>query len=101
MRKSNEVYWTTSLPKDHEALQALDAYCKEWGGLSRGEATRRLLMEWDKIQRGLPIAAWAPNVPSRPVEPVVSERVPHTSGALNKPPIANQAARAASRVLDD
>jgi hypothetical protein len=101
MRKSDEVYWTTSLPKDHEALQALDAYCKEWGGLSRGEATRRLLMEWDKIQRGLPIAAWLPNIPSRPVESIVSERAPGTSGAVNKLSISNQAARAASRVLDD
>ncbi len=101
MRKNDEVYWTISLPRDHEALQALDAYCKEWGGLSRGEATRRLLMEWDKIQRGLPIAAWIPNVPPRPVESIVSERAPRAPGMVNKSSTANQAARAASRVLDD
>ncbi|HYU72429.1 MAG TPA: hypothetical protein VEL31_07090 [Ktedonobacteraceae bacterium] len=58
-------------------------------------------MEWGKIQRGLPIAAWLPNIPSRPVEPVTSERAPRTLGAVNKPPSVNQTARAASRVLDD
>ena len=101
MRKSDEVYWTTSLPKDHEALQALDAYCKEWGGLSRGEATRRLLMEWDKIQRGLPISPWIPNGSSQPGEVAAPERAMRMPGIVKKPIIASQAARAASQVLDD
>ena len=101
MRKSDEVYWTISLPKDHEALQALDAYCKEWGGLSRAEATRRLLMEWSKIQRGQSISPWLPNVPSQPGEVAVLERAQRTPGMVNKPIIASQAARAASQVLDD
>jgi hypothetical protein len=101
MRKSDEVYWTISLPKDHEALQALDAYCKEWGGLSRAEATRRLLMEWCKIQRGQSISPWIPNGPSQPSEVAAPERALRTPGTVNKPVIASQAARAASQVLDD
>ena len=101
MRKSDEVYWTVSLPKDHEALQALDAYCKEWGGLSRAEATRRLLMEWCKIQRGQSISPWLPNVPSQPGEVATPEQVQRTLGTVNKPVRASQAARAASQVLDD
>src|SRR5450432_3359897 len=101
MRKSDEVYWTVSLPKDHEALQALDAYCKEWGGLSRAEATRRLLMEWCKIQRGQSISLWLPNSPSQPGEATVLEQTPRTQGTGNKPVRASQAAKAASQVLDD
>ena len=101
MRKSNEVYWTASLPKDHEALQALDAYCKEWGGLSRAEATRRILIEWSKIQRGQSISPWVPNVPSSLGASVASEQVPRTLGTIKKPLIVNQAAKAASQVLDD
>jgi hypothetical protein len=101
MRKSDEVYWTTSLPKDHEALQALDAYCKEWGGLSRAEATRRLLMEWSKIQRGQSISLWIPNGSSQPREVAAPERAMRMPGIVNKPIIASQAARAASQVLDD
>ena len=101
MRKSNEVYWTISLPKDHEALQALDAYCKEWGGLSWAEATRRLLIEWSKIQRGQSTSAWAPNAPSQAGSPTVPEHTRQTSGKTNKPVMARQAARAASQVLDD
>ena len=44
MRNSDEVYWTTSLPRDHDALQELDACSREWGGLSRAEVTRCLLI---------------------------------------------------------
>ena len=46
MRKEGDEYWYTSLPKQHEALDELDLYCSEWGGLARSEATRRILIEW-------------------------------------------------------
>jgi len=42
MRNTEDVYWGNNLPKDHQALQTLDAYCQEWGGLSRAEATLRM-----------------------------------------------------------
>ncbi|GHO84378.1 hypothetical protein [Dictyobacter formicarum] len=100
MRNSDEVYWSTSLPRDHEALHALDAYRYEWGGLSRAEATRRLLIEWHKLRQGQPIAAWIPTVSPQQ----------HTTNVDYKQQIAgmayayktsNSVARAANRVLDD
>jgi hypothetical protein len=101
MRKTGEVYWTVSLPKGHEALQALDAYCKEWGGLSRSEATRRLLLEWNKIQRGQPIAAWYLPLSSSSTESVALERAPRTAGGVSKQASVSPSARAASQALDE
>jgi hypothetical protein len=101
MRKKHEEYWSVSLPKEHEALQALDSYCKEWGGLSRPEATRRLLIEWSRIQRVQPISAWSPTSSPPSMESVVLERSSRTTGTMNKPPIAPASARAANRVLDE
>jgi hypothetical protein len=101
MRKTDEVYWTVSLPKEHEALQALDAYCKEWGGLSRAEATRRLLLEWNKIQHGQPIAAWYPPLSSSSMESVSLERAPRTAGTMSRSSTVSPSARAASQVLDE
>jgi hypothetical protein len=101
MRKSTEVYWTTSLPKDHEALRALDAYCQEWGGLSRAEATRRLLIEWSKVKQGQPIAAWTLPEGTPPAVSEKSGRAPRASGAGSTFSFASPSARAASRVLDE
>ena len=101
MRNSDEVYWTTSLPRDHDALQELDAYSQEWGGLSRAEATRRLLIEWMKIRRGQPISAWIAQKSSQQGEPTLSEPAPREKEARNKVAITTSAAKAASRVLDD
>ncbi|GHO47566.1 hypothetical protein [Ktedonospora formicarum] len=100
MRNDDDVYWNTSLPRLHEALQALDTFCKEWGGLSRAEATRRILIEWDRLRRGKDVSAWAPATSAQWVMPVPQEQQrmlppPH------KPVRANQVARAASRVLDE
>lgn len=101
MRKSNEVYWTTSLPRDHEALRALDAYCQEWGGLSRAEATRRLLIEWHKVRQGQPIVAWTPPdaAPSGAVGGPGQPARPAGAGRAFAHP--NSSARAASQVLDE
>lgn len=101
MRKNKEVYWTTSLPREHEALQGLDAYCREWGGLSRAEATRRLLIEWDKIRRGQPTTAWVPNIPAHPMELDVSERAPRSAGTVKSSSSSTSSARSASQMLDD
>jgi hypothetical protein len=98
MRNDDDVYWNTSLPKQHEALQSLDAFCKEWGGLSRAEATRRILIEWDRLRRGKDISAWAPaaSVTSAPAQPL--QQMPRPT---QKPLITNHVARAASHVLDE
>ncbi|GLV59801.1 hypothetical protein KDH_66250 [Dictyobacter sp. S3.2.2.5] len=100
MRNSDEVYWSTSLPKDHEALQALDAYRHEWGGLSRAEATRRLLIEWHKLRQGQPIAAWIPTVSPQQHATNVGDKQ-QIAGMAYTPKTSNSVARAASRVLDD
>jgi hypothetical protein len=101
MRNTDEVYWTTSLPRDHEALRELDAYSQEWGGLSRAEATRRLLIEWTKIRRGQSISGWIAQTASlHGGEPARLEPMPRER-AVNKVSSANPVAKAASRVLDD
>lgn len=101
MRTADDVYWSTSLPKDHEALQALDDYCHEWGGLTRAEGTRRLLIEWEKLRSGKEITAWGPSTSARSAASVSSEGARRTPGAVQKQQISNMAAKAASRVLDE
>jgi hypothetical protein len=100
MRKNSEVYWTTSLPRDHEALRALDAYCQEWGGLSRSEATRRLLIEWHKLRQGHPIAAWTSPEGTPPAASGRPEQ-DRAAGGGRSFSFAGSAAHAASRVLDE
>jgi hypothetical protein len=101
MRTDEDVYWSTSLPKNHEALQALDAFCKEWGGLTRAEATRRLLIEWEKLRTGQEISAWGPNASSRLAAIASFEASRRAPGAMQKPSHSNTVAKAASKVLDD
>ncbi len=101
MRTSDDVYWNTSLPKDHEALQELDSYCKEWGGLTRAEATRRLLIEWARLRRGKEISAWGPNASATVALSASSEGSKRTGGGPAKTLLAKPVARAASQVLDD
>jgi hypothetical protein len=101
MRTTDDVYWSTSLPKDHEALQALDEYCKDWGGLTRTEATRRILIEWEKLRRGKEISAWGPNASARLAASRETDVAARTPGSILKPRSSNQAAQAASQVLDD
>ena len=88
MRNPHDEYWGVSLPKDHDALKALDEYCQEWGGLSRPEATRRLLIEWSKLRQGQSVTAWT------------ALSSPAASGA-KKAPQHNPAAKAAFRALDE
>ncbi len=99
MRNAEDVYWSASLPREHRALQTLDAYCLEWGGLSRSEATRRLLIEWDKLRRGESMMAWAPQHPSQPSASPSPQWSQQTAGIANKQ--LNRVARVASQVLDD
>ena len=101
MRKEEDEYWNTSLPKNHEALDELDAYCNEWGGLTRAEATRRLLIEWAKLRRGKEISGWVLNVSPKLATSVSSEGARHLPGGVQKLPLTNSTAKAASKVLDD
>ncbi|GHO65510.1 hypothetical protein KSC_044020 [Ktedonobacter sp. SOSP1-52] len=98
MRNDDDVYWNTSLPRQHEALQSLDAFCKEWGGLSRAEATRRILIEWDRLRRGKDVSAWAPaaSITSAP-----AQALQQTPRPTQKSLITNHVARVASHVLDE
>jgi hypothetical protein len=97
MRATTDDYWNTSLPKDHEALRELDAYCQEWGGLTRAEATRRLLMEWAMLRNGKDLSTWSPKAPVSGT----SERARRAVGAVQKPHLLNTTAKAASQVLDE
>ncbi len=101
MRTASDEYWNTSLPKDHDALKALDAFCKEWGGLTRAEATRRLLIEWEKIRSGKEISSWGPNASARLAISASSEGSRRAPGITQKTPLSNSVAKAASQVLDD
>lgn len=101
MRTEDDVYWSTSLPKTHEALQALDAFCQEWGGLTRAEATRRILIEWEKLRSGKEVSAWGPRASASLTSSGTLEGSRRVLGALQKTPRSNAVAKAASQVLDD
>jgi hypothetical protein len=101
MRSDDDVYWTTSLPKDHEALLELDAYCADWGRLTRAEATRRLLIEWVKVRKGESIAGWGPRASSQVAAISLSPGARRAAGESPKSSLSNRAARAASQVLDE
>jgi hypothetical protein len=101
MRATSDDYWNTSLPKDHDALRELDAYCQEWGGLTRAEATRRLLIEWTKLRRGKEISGWVFNVSPKLALSVSSEGARRVPGGVQKLSLTNSTAKAASKVLDD
>jgi len=98
MRARSDDYWNTSLPKDHDALRELDAYCQEWGGLTRAEATRRLFIEWAMLRKGKDLSAWSSGAPVSGA----SERARRgVGGAVQKQPLVNTSAKAASHVLDE
>lgn len=102
MRNADDVYWTTSLPKHHQALQTLDVYCQEWGGLSRAEATRRLLIEWDKVRRGEASSGWTQLTPSPQKRGDRGERGQQEGTTVIHPSsFSGHAAQAANRDLDD
>ena len=101
MRATSDAYWNTSLPKDHDALRELDAYCQEWGGLTRAEATRRLLIEWTLQRQGKDLSAWGPNGSVRFAASGAPEGARRAVGIVQKPHILNATAKAASQVLDD
>jgi hypothetical protein len=63
MRKQGWVYWQVGLQEGSQALSALDAYAKKLG-MTRGEASRVLLIQWSEGQlRSTPTTA-APVVPT-------------------------------------
>jgi hypothetical protein len=102
MRATSDEYWNTSLPKDHDALRELDAYCQEWGGLTRAEATRRLLIEWTLLRTGKGLSAWSSRGPAHVAASGASEGgARRTGGGGQKPHLLNTTAKAASQVLDD
>jgi hypothetical protein len=101
MRKGDDEYWNTSLPKNHEGLEELDAYSDEWGGLSRSEATRRILIEWARLRRGKEISAWVFNSSPRLAVSGSSLGARREPGGVLKPSRSNTAAKAASKVLDE
>lgn len=51
-RSKDYEYTSYPLPITSTALQDLDVYRQEWGGMSRGEATRQLVIAWSKARHG-------------------------------------------------
>jgi formylmethanofuran:tetrahydromethanopterin formyltransferase len=51
-RKSDAIYTNYPLPEGSNALNDLDAFCEEWGNISRADATQRLIIAWSKARRG-------------------------------------------------
>jgi hypothetical protein len=101
MRARSDDYWNTSLPKEHDALRELDAYCQEWGGLTRAEATRRLLIEWALLRKGKDLSAWGSNTPARAAASGSSEGTRRVQAGAQKNHLVSTSAKAASHVLDE
>ena len=53
-RRPDAIYTNYPLPEDSNALSDLDAFCEEWGNISRADATQRLIIAWSKARRGDP-----------------------------------------------
>lgn len=74
-------YTNYPLPTGSTALQDLDAYRQEWGGISRAEATRQIIIAWSKVRHGELSALGAMGlslsaVPEMPQLPAPTERPP-------------------------
>ncbi|GER86321.1 hypothetical protein KDW_04830 [Dictyobacter vulcani] len=78
-----------------EIRLSLDAYRQEWGGPSRAEATRRLLIEWNKLRQGQSTGAWIPTISSQQ-QAIKSHTKQDTSGMASTAKTSNPVARAAS-----
>lgn len=57
-RRRNMIYTNYGLPEGSDALTDLDAFCEEWGDISRADATQRLIIAWSKMRRGQFGEAW-------------------------------------------
>ena len=53
-RKPDAIYTNYPLPESSTALSELDAFCEEWGTISRADATQRLIIAWSKARHGDP-----------------------------------------------
>ena len=53
-RRADATYTNYPLPEGSTALSDLDAFCEEWGNISRADATQRIVIAWSKARRGDP-----------------------------------------------
>ena len=51
-RRPDAIYTNYPLPEGSTALSDLDAFCEEWGNISRADATQRIIIAWSKSRRG-------------------------------------------------
>lgn len=74
-RDNGREYWNADLPKEHFALVELDQYGKDEGGLSRRDATMRIIVEWAKMRKGMDTGVWPGSAPvaQQPAAPVQSQ----------------------------
>jgi hypothetical protein len=88
MPRREDPYWNTTLPEGSDALADLDAFRKEWGNITRNDATRMLLIAWSKARRGQFNSLWGMsggNTPSPPEEKSEPAQPP-TAACESTPP---------------
>jgi hypothetical protein len=91
-RKADAVYTNYPLPENSSALSELDAFCEEWGNISRADATQRLIIAWSKARRGDPgafgamgIALSVTSAPTATTEPTLTPPVQDHRPVVRRP----------------
>ena len=86
-RKSDATYTNYPLPEGSTALSDLDAFCEEWGNISRADATQRIVIAWSKARRGDLAAFGAMGITLSVVSVATPEAIQPSPLPENKPVI--------------
>jgi hypothetical protein len=90
-RKPDAIYTNYPLPESSTALSDLDAFCEEWGNISRADATQRLIIAWSKARRGDPGAFGAMGIAlSVTSAPTVTTEAGATPAVIQEPKPASR-----------
>lgn len=95
-RRTTAVYTNYPLPEESNALNALDAFCEEWGNISRADATQRIIIAWSKARCGdlaafgaMGITLSVTSTPTTTTETVPASPVPESKSAIRRPQSGN------------
>jgi hypothetical protein len=91
-RKADAIYINYPLPDGSNALSDLDAFCEEWGNISRADATQRLIIAWSKARHGdsgafgaMDIALSVTSAPTVTTETVATTSLPENRPVTRRP----------------
>lgn len=103
-RKAAAVYTNYPLPEESNALNDLDAFCEEWGNISRADATQRLIIAWSKARRG-DLAAFGAmgitlSVISAPTPGGSTETLPVVPAPENKPVVQRRVTNGNAKAVE-